>query len=155
MGAAAVGFCWAKELRTNSSAENAERNMGLVSNMGELQLDFGALVRGERNVARLGEIFLQDAGVGVFNLGIIDNQEFVVTGRELRELEGGDGSIQVKGRNRAHQSHGADLRLSTFGDNQEDGGIVACVKGDPAFENRKIVAQDDFDRLNGRARRDG
>src|SRR6266851_3015071 len=136
MGAAAAGFCCGRELRTNSRAESAERKMGLVSNMGELQLDFGALVRRERNVARLGEIFLQNGGIGVLQLGIVHREKLVVARRKLGELEGGGG-------------------VSAFGNGKDEGGVVACVKGDPAFENREIVAQDDFDRLNGGARRDG
>src|SRR5713101_208568 len=82
MGAAAAGFCCGRELRTNSRAESAERDMGLVFNMGELQLDFGALVRRERNVARLGEIFLQNGGIGVLQLGIVYREKLVVAGRK-------------------------------------------------------------------------
>src|SRR5260370_34554585 len=96
MGAAAAGFCCGRELRTNSRAESAEGKMGLVFNMGELQLDFGALVRRERNVARLGEIFLQNGGIGVLQLGGVYREKRVVGGRELGELEGGGGGRQGK-----------------------------------------------------------
>src|SRR5260370_27800535 len=95
MGAAAAGFCCGRELRTNSRAENAERNMGLVSNMGELQLDFGALVRRERNVARLGEIFLQNGGIWGLQLGVVHPEKLLVARRELGELEGGGGGSAV------------------------------------------------------------
>src|SRR6266849_9612287 len=116
MGAAAVGFCCGRELRTNRSAENAERNIALVFNMRELQLDLGSLVRRERNVARLGEIFLQNGGIGVLQLGIVHREKLVVAGRKLGELEGGGGASQVKRRCGRHQPNRADLRVSSFWD---------------------------------------
>src|SRR5713101_523822 len=126
MGAAAAGFCCGRVLRTNSRAESAERKMGLVSNMGELQLDFGALVRRERNVARVGEIFLQNGGSGVLEVGIVYREKLLVAGRKLGELEGGGGASRVKRPCGRHQPTRADLRVSAFGDDQEHRGIVAC-----------------------------